>query len=51
MLEATDFKPVTLSDRDLFVKHYERFPQVHSDNTFTNMVLLEPLCSLQVCEY
>ena len=38
MLEATDFKPVTLSDRDLFVKHYERFPQVHSDNTFTNMV-------------
>jgi hypothetical protein len=38
MLEATDFKPVTLSDRDLFIKHYERFPQVHSDNTFTNMV-------------
>jgi uncharacterized protein len=38
MLEATDFKPVSLKDRDFFVKHYERFPQVHSDNTFTNMV-------------
>lgn len=38
MLEATDFKPVALCDRDLFTKHYERFPQIHSDNTFTNMV-------------
>jgi hypothetical protein len=38
MLEVTNFKPVSLSDRDLFIKHYERFPQVHSDNTFTNMV-------------
>ncbi len=38
MLEETDFKPVTLCDRDLFLKHYERFPQVHSDNTFTNIV-------------
>ena len=38
MLEVSDFIPVSLSDRDLFLKHYERFPQVHSDNTFTNMV-------------
>lgn len=38
MLKATDFKPVTLSDRDLFLNHYKRHPQVHSDNTFTNMV-------------
>ena len=38
MLKATDFRPVTLADRDFFVKHYQRFPQSHSDNTFTNMV-------------
>ncbi len=38
MLNNADFKPVTLDDRDIFINHYERFPQVHSDNTFTNMV-------------
>ena len=38
MLSAADFKPVTLSDRDLFVRHYSSYPQEHSDNTFTNMV-------------
>lgn len=38
MLNDADFKPISLSDRDFFIKHYERFPQVHSDNTFTNMV-------------
>ncbi len=38
MLSDADFKPVSLDDRDFFIKHYERFPQVHSDNTFTNMV-------------
>ena len=38
MLKATDFRPVTLADRDFFVRHYQRFPQSHSDNTFTNMV-------------
>jgi len=38
MLKITDFRPVTLEDRDFFVKHYQRFPQSHSDNTFTNMV-------------
>jgi len=38
MLNASDFKPVSLGDRDLFRRHYERFPPVHSDNTFTNMV-------------
>ena len=38
MLSSCDFKPVTLSDRDFFVQHYRRFPQRHSDNTFTNMV-------------
>lgn len=38
MLSLSDFKPVSLNDRDVFVQHYKRFPQVHSDNTFTNMV-------------
>ncbi len=38
MLNASDFKPVSLDDRPAFVEHYKRFPQVHSDNTFTNMV-------------
>jgi len=38
MLRPADFQPVTLMDRDLFSGHYRSFPQVHSDNTFTNMV-------------
>jgi len=38
MLTRADFSPVTMEDRPLFVSHYQRFPQVHSDNTFTNMV-------------
>ncbi|MDK2916626.1 MAG: uncharacterized protein PWR25_1183 [Euryarchaeota archaeon] len=38
MLKPADFKPVTLDDRDLFDRHYRQFPQVHSDNTFANMV-------------
>jgi hypothetical protein len=38
MLSRNDFSPVTLEDRPLFVSHYQRFPPVHSDNTFTNMV-------------
>jgi hypothetical protein len=38
MLGCSDFRPVSLEDRDLFLRHYERYPQVHSDNTFTNMV-------------
>ena len=38
ILTQEDFRPVTLSDRDFFVNHYEQFPQIHSDNTFTNMV-------------
>ncbi|MFZ2375593.1 MAG: phosphatidylglycerol lysyltransferase domain-containing protein [Methanothrix sp.] len=38
MLSSGDFKPVQLEDRDFFVQHYRRFPQMHSDNTFTNMV-------------
>jgi uncharacterized protein len=38
MLKAADFQPVSLMDRDLFSEHYRSFPQVHSDNMFTNMV-------------
>jgi uncharacterized protein len=38
MLTQDDFKPVTLADREFFARHYEHYPQTHSDNTFTNMV-------------
>jgi hypothetical protein len=38
VLSAQDFVPVTLEDRPLFAQHYARYPQTHSDNTFTNMV-------------
>ena len=38
MLRSADFKHVSLDDRDLFSEHYRRYPQVHSDNTFANMV-------------
>lgn len=38
MLCREDFRPVTLNDRELFEKHYRQYPQVHSDNTFANMV-------------
>ncbi len=38
MLSEKDFKQVTLDDRDIFREHYARYPQVHSDNTFANMV-------------
>ncbi len=38
MLYRDDFKPVSLEDRDLIIRHYLKYPQVHSDNSFTNMV-------------
>jgi hypothetical protein len=38
MLSPDDFMSVTLADRDFFTRHYELYPQTHSDNTFTNMV-------------
>ncbi len=38
MLNQDDFRPVTLNDRVFFERHYASYPQVHSDNTFTNMV-------------
>ncbi|MDM7913365.1 MAG: phosphatidylglycerol lysyltransferase domain-containing protein [Methanotrichaceae archaeon] len=38
MLSFADFKPVSLPDREIFSRQYQSYPQVHSDNTFTNMV-------------
>jgi hypothetical protein len=38
MLTKRDFRPVTMGDREFFARHYQKYPQVHSDNTFTNMV-------------
>jgi len=38
LLEFSEFKPVSLDDRDLFLRQYRQYPQVHSDNTFANMV-------------
>ncbi len=38
MLALKDFRPVTLADQSYFQNHFERYPQVHSDNTFTNMI-------------
>ena len=38
MLTQDDFKSVTLEDRPFFMKYYALYPQIHSDNTFTNMV-------------
>lgn len=38
MLTLSEFSPVTLSDQHLFSDHYARYPQVHSDNLFSNMV-------------
>jgi hypothetical protein len=38
VLEPDDFRPVTLNDKKLFASHYRRHPQVHSDNTFANMI-------------
>jgi uncharacterized protein len=37
MLSLNDFRPVRLEDREFFTALYARYPQVHSDNTFTNM--------------
>ena len=37
MLSHSDFRPVSISDRELFSQHYGSHPQMHSDNTFANM--------------
>jgi hypothetical protein len=38
MLQFDDFQPVSLQDKDSFRRIQQKYPPVHSDNTFTNMV-------------
>lgn len=38
MISQDDFRPVTLSDREFFERHYAVYPQTHSDNSFASMV-------------
>ncbi len=38
LLTLDDFEPVTLEDQPLFRRQYAHYQQVHSDNTFTNLV-------------
>lgn len=38
MISLDDFKPITLEDYELFKKHYEKYPPIHSDNVFTTMI-------------
>ncbi|MDH7507079.1 MAG: phosphatidylglycerol lysyltransferase domain-containing protein [Candidatus Thermoplasmatota archaeon] len=37
MFSIEDFKPITLDDKVLFQKHYEKYPTEHSDNLFTTL--------------
>jgi uncharacterized protein len=45
MLSQEDFKSVTLADRAFFERHYALSPQVHSSNTFTNMICWNPFAN------
>lgn len=38
VISAADFQPVTLADQELFRQQYITYPQVHSDNSFANMI-------------
>ena len=38
MIRLEDFKPVTLAERKLFIEHYSKFPQHHSEYLFTTLV-------------
>jgi hypothetical protein len=38
MIRGSDFRSVTVEDDPLFRAQYAKYPQVHSDNSFTNMV-------------
>ncbi len=33
-----DFKPVTLADREIFRRHYGKYPQTHSETLFTTLI-------------
>jgi hypothetical protein len=38
MISIDDFKPLTIDDKTLFQKHYEKYPTEHSDNLFTTLI-------------
>ncbi len=38
MISLDDFKRISLEDKPVFDKHYEKYPPVHSDNLFTTMI-------------
>lgn len=38
MLSIDDFKKITLDDREIFEKMYEKYPPIHSDNVFSTLV-------------
>ena len=38
MLSLDDFKPIELSDKPIFDKHYSKYPVAHSDYLFTTMI-------------
>ena len=38
VLAGSDFSPVRVEDRPVFQEVYKQYPQVHSDNTFANMI-------------
>ena len=38
MISIDDFKPITLEDKKIFDKHYEKYPPIHSDNVFTTLI-------------
>jgi len=38
MLSIDDFKLLSIEDKQLFNKHYAKYPPLHSDNLFTTMI-------------
>jgi len=38
MLSIDDFKLISLDDKEIFDKHYKKYPPVHSDNNFTTLI-------------
>ncbi|UCF50727.1 MAG: DUF2156 domain-containing protein [Thermoplasmatales archaeon] len=38
MLSMDDFKLISLDDKELFDKHYKKYPPLHSDNNFTTLI-------------
>lgn len=38
MLSIDDYKPIELKDKEIFDKHYKKYPPVHSDNVFTTLI-------------